>query len=57
MNDIVKQYAGVPQTEKRREVLEPDVFCAKCGDFLGMTCDPFITDCKKCFPDTEGGTA
>lgn len=29
-----------------------DVYCIKCGEFLGMTCDPFRDSYhEKCFPN------
>lgn len=32
-------------------VLNGNVYCAKCGGFLGMTCDPFRDSYhENCFP-------
>ena len=37
---------------RRTEVINGDVYCSKCGKFIGMTCDPFRDGyCKKCFKD------
>ena len=32
------------------KMINSDVYCIKCGKYLGMTCDPFIGECEKCFP-------
>lgn len=36
--------------EKRYTVINSDVYCIKCETFLGMTCDPFRSNCESCFP-------
>ena len=34
---------------KKIKVLFSNVFCAKCDQFLGMTCDPFRPEyCEEC---------
>ena len=39
---------------KMVDIKDSNVYCAKCGVFLGMTCDPFSPDrCKACFPLKE----
>lgn len=40
--------------EKRTIVKNGDVYCIKCGCFLGMTCDPFRPEYHdNCFPNKE----
>lgn len=39
---------------KKIKVVFSNVFCAKCDQFLGMTCDPFRPEyCEECFPHIE----
>jgi len=36
--------------DKRVKVINSDVYCAKCGKFIGMTCDPLRNKyCEMCF--------
>ena len=37
--------------KKTTKIINSDVYCAKCGEFLGATCDPFRPNsCSKdCF--------
>ena len=38
--------------DKKTKIINSDVYCSKCGRFLGMTCDPFREAyCEKCFPN------
>ena len=40
--------------EKRTKIINSDVYCIKCGKFLGATCDPFRDNfCKECFPEVK----
>jgi len=34
--------------EEKTIIINSDVYCEKCGRFLGMTCDPFRDSCQ-CF--------
>ena len=39
------------EKEKKTVVKNGDVYCIKCGVFLGAICDPFrLPCCTKCFP-------
>ena len=39
---------------KATKVINSDVYCSKCGEFLGMTCDPFRKSYhESCFPDKQ----
>jgi hypothetical protein len=46
-NETIKEFR-----EERIKIINSDVYCSKCGEFLGMICDPFRQSyCKKCSPD------
>ena len=35
---------------KKTKIIKSDVYCFKCGRFLGMTCDLFREEyCERCF--------
>ncbi len=40
--------------EKKYKIFNGDMYCAKCGDFLGAICNPFVSgNCEVCFPLKE----
>ena len=40
--------------EKKVKIIDSSAYCIKCGEFLGMICDPFAKGkCDKCFPNQD----